>query len=103
MRFSRDNVLKVEYPKKLNFRLVFILRLPFSMKHTGQRFEGRVSQKVKLSLDFHPPVTFSMQHTGQRLEGKVSQKVLKVSLIFGRLYLENVVPYQGRGPHPERG
>ena len=30
----------------------------FSMKLTGQRFEGRVSQKVKLSPDFHFPVTF---------------------------------------------
>ena len=62
----RDTVLKVEYPKKLNFRLIFTFRSLFSMKHTGLCFEGRVSQKVKLSL-------------------------------------ENVVPYQGRGPHPQRG
>ena len=51
----RDNVLKVEYPQKVNFRLIVTLRSPFSMKHTGQRFEGRLSQKVKLSYDFHFP------------------------------------------------
>ena len=54
----RDNVFKVEYPKKLNFRQIYTFRSHFSMKHTGQRFEGRVSQKVKLSHDFHFPVTF---------------------------------------------
>ena len=42
----------VEYPKKLNFRLIFTFRSPFSMKHTGQRFEGIVAQKVSESLTF---------------------------------------------------
>ena len=48
----RDNVLKVEYPKKLNFHLIFTFRSPFSMKHTGQRFEGRVAQNVSEILNF---------------------------------------------------
>ena len=48
----RDNVLKVEYPKKLNFRMIFTFRSPFSMKHTGQRFEGRVAQNVSEILNF---------------------------------------------------
>ena len=30
----------------------FTFRSPFSMKHTGQRFEGRVAQKVSESLTF---------------------------------------------------
>ena len=46
----------IEYTKKINVRLIFTVRSLFDMKHTGQRFEGRVSQKVKLSLDFHFPL-----------------------------------------------
>ena len=43
----------------------------------GQRFQGKVSQKVKLSLMF--------PGTGQRFQGRVSQKVklkVKLSLMF---------------------
>ena len=36
------------------------------MKHTGQRFEGKVSEKVKLSHDFHSPAIFFHETYGTR-------------------------------------
>ena len=49
----RDNVFKVEYPKKLNFRLSHT----YIDTEERQRLQGRVSQKVKLSLSLEPKKT----------------------------------------------